>query len=213
MKSGIYSIVNSVNGSAYIGSTTNFVQRRCDHFKLLRRGKHLARHLQAAFNKYGEAAFSFVVLLECASDQLLIEEQIAIDARIESSGRSSLYNACLKANRSEWSDESRQRLREKRIGSLNPFYGKKHSEEAGRSMSKSRKGRSTWNKGIKATAEHRAKIAASGVGRIQSVETRAKRSATMLRLKSEGKTFGPSHIENIVAAQRRRRSLEARTDL
>ncbi len=56
---GIYRIVNLRNDKYYIGSTSNFMLRKSQHLSDLRKGKHHNRHLQFAFNKYGEVAFSF----------------------------------------------------------------------------------------------------------------------------------------------------------
>lgn len=80
--SGIYAIVNTVNGHRYIGSAVD-VQRRWDKHKAeLRRGNHHSRHLQNAWNKYGECSFSFL-LLRKVEDQskLLLNEQEFINSR------------------------------------------------------------------------------------------------------------------------------------
>lgn len=77
VKGYIYKIVNSVNGKYYLGSTTNLSKREKSHFWKLKKGKHHSIKLQNAFNKYGEAAFSFVVLYE--SDNIRESEQIELD--------------------------------------------------------------------------------------------------------------------------------------
>lgn len=214
MAGGIYQIRNTVTGATYVGSTNDFVRRKAEHFKMMRSGKHPARHLQNSVWKHGVEAFAFDILLECQDHELLDAEQAEIDRVIAMFGRSALYNVSDKADRREWSEESKSRLREKRIGENNPFFGKKHTPEAGARMSASRQGRTTWNKGKTATPEHRAKIAASGIGRVQSDETRAKRVATMKRLKADGKLFGPDHIAAISEAQKKRREREKlRTDI
>lgn len=214
MAGGIYQIRNTVTGATYVGSTNDFVRRKAEHFKQMRAGNHPARHLQNSVHKHGVDAFAFDILLECAEHELLDAEQAEIDRVIATDGRKALYNANPKADRRTWTDESKKLLREKRIGGNNPFFGKKHTAEAGARMSASRLGRTTWNKGKTATPEHRAKIAASGIGRVQSDETRAKRAATMKRLKAEGKLFGPDHIAAISEAQKLRREREKlRTDL
>lgn len=51
-------------------------------------------------------------------------------------------------------------LNSSRPGSLNPFYGKKHSEETKRKISEKRKGHSD-NKGIPKSEEHKKKIGAN----------------------------------------------------
>jgi group I intron endonuclease len=78
--SGIYEIVNLVTGKRYVGSARNLRTRKIDHFKLLRRGTHHSRHLQASFNKYGGDRFEFRVI-EYVRDQadLVVREQHYFD--------------------------------------------------------------------------------------------------------------------------------------
>jgi group I intron endonuclease len=202
----IYEIACKANGRVYIGSTQDFRLRMIDHRKLLRHGKHTSRHLQAAFTKYGEAEFTFSILLECAVENLRLLEQAAMDMQRVFGGRESLFNHSLRADRPDWSDESRALLRSKRLGKLNPFFGKKHSAEACASMAASRTGRTTWNKGIKATPECRAKISAANRLRTHSAETRSKMSTSNKRLKAEGRTWAAEHRANHAAGQQRRRA-------
>lgn len=61
-KSGIYKITNKINGKIYIGSTSKFSVRFCQHYNSLRKGKHHNKHLQAAWNQHGESAFVFEVI-------------------------------------------------------------------------------------------------------------------------------------------------------
>lgn len=52
---GIYGIQNKINGNTYVGKTMmNFGDRWDNHKALLRNGKHDNKHLQNAWNKYGE---------------------------------------------------------------------------------------------------------------------------------------------------------------
>ena len=64
MSQVIYKIINLVNDKFYVGSTTNKKVRFRQHRKLLRGNRHHCKHLQAAWNKYGEEKFSFVVVEE-----------------------------------------------------------------------------------------------------------------------------------------------------
>lgn len=64
----IYKIINLVNDKFYIGSTTNKKVRFRQHRKLLRGSRHHCKHLQAAWNKYGEAKFDFVIAEEVDDD-------------------------------------------------------------------------------------------------------------------------------------------------
>jgi group I intron endonuclease len=78
-KSGIYRITNTINGKCYIGSTVNFNSRWSHHKANLNKGKHHSRHLQKAWNKYGESVFVFSILETCAIDELSQREQHYID--------------------------------------------------------------------------------------------------------------------------------------
>ena len=73
--SGIYAIKNKINNKQYIGSSCD-LQRRWykDHVPSLNRKDHYNRHLQHAWNKYGEVAFEFSIIEECAEAELAERE-------------------------------------------------------------------------------------------------------------------------------------------
>jgi group I intron endonuclease len=58
----IYLIRNAGTDKVYVGSTVVPRGRKNSHFGLLRRGKHHCIHLQRAFTRHGEDAFSFVAV-------------------------------------------------------------------------------------------------------------------------------------------------------
>lgn len=72
MNSGIYKIVNTVNGKFYIGSAINFERRWALHLSLLRRNMHHNIKLQRAWLKYGEPAFEFIVVERAPADRMLV---------------------------------------------------------------------------------------------------------------------------------------------
>lgn len=61
-KSGIYKILNTVNGKFYVGSAVSLERRKQEHFTSLRKGKHSNVLLQRSFNKYGEGSFEFIIV-------------------------------------------------------------------------------------------------------------------------------------------------------
>lgn len=65
MKGVIYQITNLKNNKFYIGSTNNFKIRKRKHLWDLRNNKHVNKHLQNSYNKYGEESFEFKILVEC----------------------------------------------------------------------------------------------------------------------------------------------------
>lgn len=72
---GIYAIVHLATGRRYIGSASNIDARWRGHRSHLRRGDHHSAHLQHCWQKYGEAAFAFVVLETCPKDQAVLLER------------------------------------------------------------------------------------------------------------------------------------------
>jgi len=73
--SGIYVIINKLNDKKYVGSSKSAYYRWSEaHLPTLRKGNHHNRHLQSAWNKYGEDQFEFQVLEECVEEQLLERE-------------------------------------------------------------------------------------------------------------------------------------------
>jgi len=81
--SGIYAIVHLATGRRYVGSAVNIRRRVARHASALRAGKHWSRHLQAAWNRYSEKAFSFIVIELCGPGDLIRFEQHHIDLRSE----------------------------------------------------------------------------------------------------------------------------------
>lgn len=75
----IYIIQNNLNGKCYVGQTTNWRQRRNKHWCELRKGQHLNKHLQAAFNRDGEESFIFHVVREVPNEQATTYEQFYIN--------------------------------------------------------------------------------------------------------------------------------------
>ena len=67
---GIYIITCKTNGKSYIGQSINLETRWQTHKCKLRNGEHINKHLQYAWNKYGENNFTFEVLLECEENKL-----------------------------------------------------------------------------------------------------------------------------------------------
>ncbi len=71
----IYEIRNTVTGFRYIGCSKDLQRRWKEHKRTLMRNKHHCTHLQRAWNKYGDLAFEWRVLLECPSEELMFLQE------------------------------------------------------------------------------------------------------------------------------------------
>lgn len=201
--SGIYKVVNTINGHKYVGSAVDIKRRWHRHKWHLNRNEHHSPKLQNTWNKYGEEAFKFSVIEECEpiKEVLLVREQFWID-ELHAYGETG-YNMA------------------KIAGS--PMSGRKHTEETLKMMSESQKGkkrtdeqklnmseanrrrppvseetrrkRSAFKKGQKHTDESKAKIGAAHKGRKYSTETLKKMSDI-----KKGKKVGPETRAKISAA-------------
>lgn len=68
MTCGVYAIINTVNDKLYIGSSINIEARWAVHKSGLKRGNG-SKHLQRAWNLYGNSIFEFVILEECEKEE------------------------------------------------------------------------------------------------------------------------------------------------
>jgi group I intron endonuclease len=116
MNTGIYRIVNILNGKYYIGSTSRgFRQRWWCHKGDLNKGIHRNSHLQSAWNKYGKENFLFEILMRCPPEQCISLEQRYLDTMDWSQS----YNIAKVAGSGlgvKLSPEVRRRMSEARIG-------------------------------------------------------------------------------------------------
>ena len=166
-KMGIYQIVNLIDGKKYIGSSNNLYKRKMHHFWSLRSNKHDNSYLQRAFNKHGEANFSFEVIeFVNTEEELLPREQYYIEL-YQVCDRNKGYNLIVDAVRGTHSEENKRKIglahkgkkmseetkrklseskRGKYGGEKHPMYGKHHSLESRRKMSLAHKGLQSGSK-------------------------------------------------------------------
>jgi group I intron endonuclease len=122
MARGIYKIINVINNKFYVGSAVNFEKRKARHLWRLRRGDHVNKKLQAAWAKYGEAAFVFAMIQEVPeTEDLLAAENVWL---FEHVGKDYCYNIATDATAPQTG----------MYGEKNAMWGKTftHSEDAKR---------------------------------------------------------------------------------
>jgi len=165
MAKGIYKIINVVNNKFYVGSAVDLKRRRIRHFSELRTGKHNNKHLQAAWNKYGESAFIFVVLEEVDDSVNILElEDVWLKNHV---GEDYCYNMGKTATAPMLG----------MVGELSPTWGYIHTVEAKLKIGASSKGRTQ-------SEEEKAKRRQTMAGHNVSAETRAKISASLMGAKN-----------------------------
>ena len=131
--SGIYKIINKIDGKCYIGSSNDIIGpfgRWYNHKQMLKNNKHSNIHLQRAWNKYGENNFDFIIVEEIPEDKLLIVEQKYLDMV----DKEKCYNLTYIAGRIEMTNEiinkisikAKQRLSNKEN---HPMFGRHHTKE------------------------------------------------------------------------------------
>jgi group I intron endonuclease len=127
LSTGIYCIINVKNGHKYIGSTVvNLKRRLFKHYNLLLNNRHFSKHLQNAWNLYGEHSFTFNILEYVHPNDCLLREQFYIDQE----NFENLYNTVRLVSRGPALQ-----------GEKNGMYGKKHTQQSLEKMSKNRKGK------------------------------------------------------------------------
>lgn len=158
MARGIYKIINLVNNKFYVGSAVDLKRRKARHFSELRTGRHNNRHLQAAWVKYGEQAFIFVVVEEVSPDaDLLAAENVWLKEHV---GKEHCYNIGVDATAPMLGVS----------GEASPTWGRKRTPEELAAQN--------WL-GKKHAQESKEKIRQYLVGKPKSAAVRAKISATL----------------------------------
>jgi len=203
MTNAIYKIINLENQKFYVGSTNNIKVRFRQHRKLLRGNRHHSKHLQAAWNKYGEDKFVFVVVEEVEHKDALkaIEERYLL----EHVGKKYCYNTGRSAD-APWRNAPSE---------VTPNFGRKWSEELKGRVSQSLKefyAENYYNHprvGKTHSEETRAKISAAKLanpvkpwlGKNRSEETKAKvGDAQRGKPKVEGRKVSEAGMAKIRAA-------------
>lgn len=211
--SGVYAIVNLLNGKIYIGSAVVLTRRLDDHFRMLRGGYHSNPHLQNAWNKYTGDQFDFTVIEYCDPDKCVEREQYWID-KLEPYKNENGYNRSPTAGSNlgfNHSEETKEKMSERMSGVPMEDYVKDKIREALTGKEKSAehraniwKNRQGWkhsegskrriSEGIQRAIKE-GRIPGVQVGYKHSEETKAKMSAS-----GKGRVFSEEHKAKIAAA-------------
>jgi len=179
-KSGIYKIINKTNNKYYIGSAKNIrIRIKYGHLWALKSKKHRNRHLQRAWNKFGEDNFYIMIIEYVPIELLKIVEQRYLD--IAKSEIDNVYNIQFIADRLEVTDYMRECVR---ASNKNRVWTKE-----------SRKKLSKVHTGYRHTDEAKQKMSDANRGKIISLEHRlAVGIATRERIKKYGSPMKGTHM-------------------
>ena len=196
--SGIYMILNHENGKYYIGSAKRLRHRRNTHAHDLKGDKHGNRHLQNAWNLYGEASFEFRILEICSKDKLIAKEQWWIDW-LDACNPNKGYNMlpiAFSLLGYKHSEETKKKNGDARRGKkqspewienrIAPLRGKKQTEAAIANMKKAKLNQSDETKRL-IGLKHKGKIiseshkkAVSEAAKLLQIKRKADKEANML---------------------------------
>lgn len=186
---GVYEISNLVDGKAtsYVGSSADIKRRWRDHVLMLRGDRHSNSHLQAAWNKYGEGAFSFCILEQVTDEKdLLAREQHFLDRAFEVGGTYNIAQDATAPMRGHiFSEEHRRKMSEAQVGNQH-WLGRRHTEETKRRIGRALIGRTLSD-------EHKHKVGEAMKGHKTSGETRLKISRA-IRAKWLRGEYGPRKV-------------------
>lgn len=165
MLSGIYNIINLINGKRYIGSAFNFNTRKNTHFRELLKNIHKNSHLQAAYNLYKKDNFVFEIIEECKLEDLDDRERYWIHFYPPEE----LYNICYEnptnptKGNGENAIKARIKISNSRKGIKLPPFTEEHKRKIG--DSKRGKKRKPFPR-HKLTEETKKKISEANKGRV-----------------------------------------------
>ena len=209
MTTGVYEIVNTLNGKRYVGQAQDVRSRWGNERGLLRRGHFHNAHLQRAWNKHGEEMFDFRIVLECEPHELTRLEQAMYDMNISAGiecynvgpfldcpvrGKPHTPEARAKM-RSKFTSERRSMVSTAMRGNQYNL-GRKHTPETRARNSEAR--RALWS-----TPEYRTRVSVAQLGRKHTPETRAKISAVQKGNKNcLGRKYRPETLAKMSAARK-----------
>jgi len=163
---GIYCIENLVNNKKYVGQSVDVSARFSHHKCLLNKNIHDNKHLQNAWNKYGEENFIFYIVEACEECFLDEREKYWINFYKKELSAYNILDGGIKPPSRKgvhWNKEQREAISRRQTGEKSCNWGKKLSKETRERMSNSLTGREL-------TEEHKRNISLGMTGRRLSEE-------------------------------------------
>jgi len=200
----IYKATNKLNKKVYIGQTIKTLEkRRSEHIGCAIRGKKVY-YFQRALKKYGINNFTWKQIDSADTKAILNKKEKHWIAQYKADNPAHGYNLTSGGANGKPNAETRKRMSKAQSGENNPMFGKHHSEEVCRKISKSHKGINTWQKGRKASEKTKEKMRQSMLGKRHSEETKRKIAEAKKGKPSgtKGKHFSEEHKRKISEAQK-----------
>jgi len=194
--SGIYKIINKINGKYYVGSSDNIYKRYITHKNFLNNNNHINTILQNSWNKYGNTNFDFVIIEKVPKENLLITEQKYLNIAITE--RNKCYNICFDASspmkgrkhdektkelmsikrrlqiRPPCSQETKEKIKKSNSRTYEEIYGVEKSKEKTNRQSVMWKGQNNPMYNRHHTLEAKLKMSNCRIGKKHSTETKEK---------------------------------------
>lgn len=183
----IYKTINLINGKIYVGQSFK------DNDKYIGSGKLLKK----AIRKYGIKNFRKEIIEKCIPDKKVLDEREKYWISYYNSTNKKIgYNIAL-GGQYGWmsglkhSESTKEKMRRKRTGDKNAFYGKKHTSESKEKISQSLKKSKKFHLSV-SKKERCEKISKAMKKKVVSQETREK-----LSLAHKGRKKTPEQIEKM----------------
>lgn len=173
VNSGVYEIVNKVNGKRYVGSAVDLSKRERQHFNHFRNGSHPNIHLKRSISIHGIENFYFRSIVYCSRNNVIAWEQAMIDELKPE------YNICRKAGNTsgvKFSQETKDKISASHKGRKHPPRSKEYREKISSAL-----------KGKKKSKSHMDALQLGRSKRVFTDELREKYSEATRRSYQEGK--------------------------
>ena len=201
----VYLITKIQNGKAYVGCKQYFVGKTKKQMKW-KTYTGSSKYLNADIEKDGKEKFKFEVIAEYKNKRSLNYYEAyyqmkwdVLTATLKDSDEQAFYNGYVGGkfyrpieSYTPFTEETKKKMSEAKIGEKNPMFDKKHTEETKKKMSE-------WQIGRKHTEETKKKMSEACKGRKFTEETRKKISDSL-----KGRKFTEEHKKNISESKKKK---------